>query len=392
MPIKLGHKFKDDVPLNAAQLRTLLATRARDRCNAFPNHTQRFLNEEYTRAKALFPPEQQAEIRVSELREKAKLREADRLYKAAIAENARLRQQLDVVQSLPEVAPREVVIRASAKGSKREATAILQASDWHMEETTTLEKTNQLNEYDLKIAKLRADYFFRNSAKLVHKEAQNVSIKNVVLWLGGDFFTGSIHDDCIAVNALGPMDAVALVQDTLAGGVEYLTKELGKGVQLTVVCSVGNHSRTTKEQRIASEHENSLEWLAYGNLAREFRAHERVTFIRDRAYHTFVDVHGVVCRFHHGHWVRGGDNIGGVTIPLMKRIYKWNQIKHADHDFLGHFHTYNPTSAFTINGSLIGTTPYGLSVGGHEAPVQAFSLVDSKFGMTVRAPILLEAA
>lgn len=384
--------FKEDKPLNAQQLRTLLATRYDDRGRAFPNHTRRFLEREYRRAQELFPPEQQVEIHVTELREKAKLREAEALYKAVIQENERLRKQLDVVESLPEVAPREVVIRSSSKGDKREATAILQASDWHMEETTTLEKTNQLNEYDLKIAKLRSDFFFKNGVKLVKKEAQNIAVKNVILWLGGDFFTGSIHDDCIAVNSLGPMDAVALVQDTLAGGIEYLKAELPKDVKLTVVCSVGNHSRTTKEQRIASEHENSLEWLAYGNLAREFRGDDRITFVRDRAYHTYVDVHGLVCRFHHGHQVRGGDNIGGVTVPLMKRIYKWNQIRHADHDFMGHFHTYNPSSAFTINGSLIGTTPYSLSVGGHEMPVQAFSLIDSKFGMTVRAPILLENA
>lgn len=380
-------------PLTDKQLRTLLATRYDDRKAAFPNHPRRFLDSEYQRARDLFPPEVRVERDMTQLRERSRMREAEQLYKTVAAENADLRRRLKLLDDMPEVEPREVVIRTRSKsGKKREATAIVQASDWHMEEQTTLEQTSGLNEYNLAIAKRRADFFFRNSVKLVHKEAQNVALRNVILWFGGDFFTGSIHPDCAEGNALGPMDAIALVQDTLAGGLNYYLAELPSDTAVTVVCSVGNHSRITKEQRVATEHENSLEWFAYGNLAREYRVHPRVTFVRQRAYHTYVDVHGTVCRFHHGHQVRYSDGVGGLSIPLLKKIYKWNAARPAHHDFLGHFHTRLPSSVFTVNGSLIGTTPYGIAVGGHEKPVQAFTLVDSVHGVTVQAPILLEAA
>lgn len=386
----MGYAAKKQKPLTEAQLRILLETPFMEMRQVFPNNTRQFLESERKRGKAMFPAETRIEIDRARATERAKLREAERLYKTASAEADALRKRLDLFEGMPEVEPREVVIRSSSKsGAKREATAVVQASDWHMEEPTTLEATSGLNEYNLKIAKERSDFFFQNSAKLVRKEAQNVAIKNLLIWLGGDFFTGSIHPDCAENNALGPMDAIELVQDTLAGGLEYYLREL-PGVTITAVCSVGNHSRTTKEQRIATEHENSLEWFAYHNLAKQFKG--RIGFKMERSYLAYVTVHEQLYRFHHGHAIRGGDNIGGVAIPLMKRIYKWNQGRKAVHDFLGHFHTYQPSAAFTINGSLIGDTPYGINVGGHEKPVQAFTLIDSEHGITVRAPILLSEA
>lgn len=379
--------------LSEKELRVLLNTPDEALKDVFPNHPRKWLRGQKHRALGSLPDDLRVNLDAERIRQEARRREADRLYRAVLAERDALVAKLSILEGVPEVAPREVRVDAKGKGgARREAAAVLQASDWHMEEVVTAEQTHGRNEYNPVIAKRRSDYFFKNSVKLVKKEAQNVDITAVVLWLGGDFFSGNIHEDVAASCALGPMDAIALVQDTLAGGIEYLLKELPTGTRLIIPCSVGNHSRITREQRIGTEHENSLEWFAYGNLQREFRGEPRVTFVRERVYETYVDLFGFVCRFHHGHAVKGGDNIGGLSVPLMKRIYKWNQGRKADHDFLGHFHTYNPSNAFTVNGSLIGDNPYGMRIGGHEAPVQAFSLIDSKFGLTVQTPILLEEA
>jgi hypothetical protein len=40
-----------------------------------------------------------------------------------------------------------------------------------------------------------------------------------------------------------------------------------------------------------------------------------------------------------------------------------------------------------VNGSLIGTAPYGMRVAGHENPAQAFFMIDSKRGPCMHTPI-----
>ena len=76
--------------------------------------------------------------------------------------------------------------------TESEATVICLASDWHIEERVSKEKTNGMNEYSLAISKARATQFFQRLVKLVKKEQQDVVIKHIVLALLGDFITGKI--------------------------------------------------------------------------------------------------------------------------------------------------------------------------------------------------------
>jgi hypothetical protein len=201
--------------------------------------------------------------------------------------------------------------------------------------------------------------------------------------------SGSIHDDLEASNLLGPMDAAALVQDTIAGGIVRLLDEL-PDIKLTVVWSCGNHSRVTKKMRVQTEHTNSLEWLIGHSVARYFAGNERVQFVRERAYLTYLEIGKWTIRFHHGHAIRYEGGIGGLTIPAAKAIDGWNKGRHADLDVFGHYHQLFFGPNFVANGSLIGYSPYAVKLkAAFQQPQQAFFLIDSKYGLTVRAPILL---
>lgn len=76
--------------------------------------------------------------------------------------------------------------------TESEATVVCLASDWHIEERVSKEKTNGMNEYSLAISEARATQFFQRLVKLVKKEQQDVVIKHIVLALLGDFITGKI--------------------------------------------------------------------------------------------------------------------------------------------------------------------------------------------------------
>jgi hypothetical protein len=376
-------------PLSEKQLRVLLETSYDDLKRVFPDYPRRFLIAEKERARAAFPAELRIEMEATKLKEQARQRETDRLYRAAMLENEKLRKQVDLANSFPAIQAKDVSIKG--KSTEREATALALASDWHCEEEVTSESTNGMNEYNLEIFDARARYYFRNLRKLLEKEAESISIKHLVIGVLGDMISGNIHADLAESNLLGPMDAIALFQDTFAAGVNQLLKETPKDLRITLICKPGNHSRITKEQRVQTEHENALEWLAYHNLAREFSSNPRVAVIRDRALLTYLDVYGFTTRWLHGHAINYGGGVGGITIPVNKAIAEWDKGKQADLTLFGHFHQYLPGPRFICNGSLIGYAPYSAWVkAAPERPQQAFCLIDSKYGRTMQAPILLE--
>ena len=72
----------------------------------------------------------------------------------------------------------------------------------------------------------------------------------------------------------------------------------------------------------------------------------------------------------------------------MKYISRVNQSRHADHDLGGHFHTLEFHKFYTVNGSLIGCTPYSLSSGfPANDPEQALLVVDKDLGIVNRITV-----
>ena len=96
-------------------------------------------------------------------------------------------------------------------------------------------------------------------------------------------------------------------------------------------------------------------------------------------------------RFTHGDQVGYSGGVGGVTIPLNKKIANWDVGRKADVTCIGHFHQYMSLPHAVINGSLIGYGPYAVSIGAKfEQPQQSFFLIDSRRGKTASYPIWVE--
>jgi hypothetical protein len=264
--------------LTEKQLRLLIQTRDADLQRTFPGHPRDFLRREKARAASSLPADVLTKIEMDRMQERSKLRDVERLFAASQKEVLHLREDLAALHSLPEVSPKDMRIVARDSG-KHEATAIVLASDWHAAERVRSEQVGGYNSYDLETFDKRSKRFFANAVKLFHKEAQDVTINNMVLGLLGDLPTGNIHPDISQNTQLGPMSELALVLDTVAGGIHKILADTDDGLTLTVPVIPGNHSRITLEQRVATEHENSLEWLMGYALAREFAGNKRVRFI-----------------------------------------------------------------------------------------------------------------
>jgi hypothetical protein len=266
------------------------------------------------------------------------------------------------------------------KGNQRDKSiAVVLASDWHYEEEVRPETVNHLNSFDLKIADDRISNFFNNIVKLIKKEQKDSDINTLVLALLGDFITGNIHDDNVESSQLGVGAALWTVQSRINSGIKFLLDNTN--LDLVIPCHSGNHARHTKKQRIANENDNSLEWLMYKNLAMLWGGNKRVKFLVGDSYHSYVEVFpGYTIRFHHGHHVRYGGGIGGLTIPINKAISQWNKNRNVQLDCLGHFHQFHDGGNFVVNSSLIGFSPYAISVkGAYERPTQTFFLINGRY-------------
>lgn len=307
-----------------------------------------------------------AEIAASE--DRAALLLAERRFKEAEATNRELLKRLGEVQEQVKIA---AAIREygqgkpirSTKAGKFRGTALAMCSDWHVEEDVRPETVNWLNEYSPAIAEKRAHGLFRGfdwNYKLLTLGEYRYQIDTIVLWLGGDFISGYIHDELQESNHLSPTKAIRLAARLISAGIDYLLAETP--ARLVIPTNHGNHGRTTLKRRVSTAADNSLEHLLYHVLAERYAKEPRVEFDIADGSLLYREIEGRTVRFHHGDDVRYGGGVGGITIPIRKAIAQWNKSRHADLTVMGHYHDDHVMRDFLVNGSLIGWNAFAASI------------------------------
>ena len=270
------------------------------------------------------------------------------------------------------------------KNTEEEQTAFVVASDWHIEENIRPETIHNLNEYNLKIAHKRAENFFVNSAKLIKKQK---NVKNIILALAGDFISGYIHPELEESNEVSPPKAIYELLQMFRSGLNYWKKEF-KNIPIKIPCVVGNHGRIGLKRKISTAVDNSFEWLFYKILSNDFPEFD---FMISDGKVQYLEVYGKSVRITHGDQIRGGNGIGGITVPVLRKFAKWDNSIDADLNIIGHFHQFSSNFNYVINGSMIGYNAFAEEIGASpERPAQAFFLFDKKHGRTITAPIFLD--
>jgi len=342
-------------------------------------------------------PNVKAEARLeSQLRAKSNaLKHTDKKYKALQDELLKAQNALEEALQVMAYKPTIHQMKATPTSKSGSATAFLLLSDVHCDELIPKHKVNGLNEHTPEISKKRVATVFDRALRFIRVDRQETNVDDLVVWLGGDFFTSSTMHD--ASCAFPPIVAVMFAQDLIVSGLAFLLHNEPK-LRIHVVCSVGNHSRlsgSSKPVNVSSEQEHSLEWMMYHAVKAQFASEKRVTFQLDNSYHSYLKCYGKTIRFNHGHigW-RYQDGMGGVHGPLWKVIsQRWDKQIRADLTCCGHYHTYTPAAigrSYIVNGSTVGPSAYSLSFGA-EPPCQAYFLVHSKYGIVGQRPLFAEA-
>ena len=334
-------------------------------------------------------PLDEARHRHAERAERSSLRVE---HAALLEENARLRSQLEATARMNANSRRVEIHRAAP--TKGEAVACMIASDWHVEEPVQADKVHGLNEFNLTIAESRARSFFANGLRLAEIMARDAKIETLFLGLLGDFFSGHIHEELRESNLLAPGEAAHFVLNTLASGIEFLIRE--SNFQIEIDALPGNHGRMTAKPRIQNATETSLETFMFHSLAFRFKDNPRVNFRVANSkivYRRFFERFNM--RLLHGDDVKFGGGVGGVTIPIRKKLAAWDKAIRADLTIMGHFHQLLDGGDFIVNGSLIGYNEFAQAIGASpEEARQAFFLIHNRNGgeKSTTAPIWLDRA
>lgn len=266
-------------------------------------------------------------------------------------------------------------------------------SDLHAGEKVSLAELNGVNEYDLGIFHARMRYTVDTAIHLLRILDRDMDYPGIVVPLGGDMCSGSIHEELAATNELATIPTVLDLYETLAASIKLLADTFGN---VFCPCVSGNHGRDTHKTWAKNRNHTSFDWLLYQMLARHFASDKRVTFHIPLSSDALYKVYDTRYLLTHGDQFRGGDSIIGPIGPIFRGRQKKlarNQSVGQDFDImiLGHWHQYIHTERLIVNGSMKGYDEYAAAGNfGFEPPRQALWMTHPRYGVTYRMPVLCE--
>jgi len=308
-----------------------------------------------------------------------------------LKENEILKQSINAIEgiNIDNITDLDAFTIKPNRSLKEECTAITQFGDAHYDEIVNPSITNGLNEYNPTIAKIRTEKYF---ARLIYSlrlyKRAGIRVNNLVLHLVGDFISGWIHEELIQTNSMTPIEATRFAEELLIKGI----KTIGEYTDLketVVICTVGNHSRTTRKNQFKNSVITSYEFIAYKHMEDYFSQHgfSNIKFVISESPYTYYKVYDWINKFSHGNHFKYQ---GGIEVPLKKWIHREQTVMPFDMAWIGHWHQFSSGNKVRINGSVIGYNEmarlYGFTP---EPPQMQFQLLDKKRGYTWNGPIIL---
>jgi transposase-like protein len=327
------------------------------------------------------------------------LKQAQRDLKALVKENdsaERIRTEVFNLASRDPEPP--AWIEKPRKGSTNRGVPMTMWSDWHWGEVVNPEEVAGLNEFNTPIAKRRVQRLVDTTISLArnHMGKGDESYPGIIVCLGGDMITGTIHEELAETNDRTTQQSINDLSDVLASALEKMADEFGR---VFVPCVVGNHGRSTRKPRMKGRVYTSHEWLIYCNLERYFRNDKRIQFFipgesdaRFKVYgHRFLLTHGDSLG------VKGGDGIIGAIGPIMRGSIKVGQSeaqigRNVDTIIMGHWHQMLWLPGAIVNNCLKGYDEYARLAlrAPYSRPSQALWFVHPDHGITAKWEVFLE--
>lgn len=278
---------------------------------------------------------------------------------------------------------------------KKDTTGVptLFASDWHWAENVDAKQIGGVNEYNIQIAQERARAMVETAIDLLRNHLNNPEYPGIVFALGGDMFSGNIHQELATTNDIEVMPSVLDLWGVLVWCIETLANEFGK---VFVPCVTGNHGRNTFKIQAKNRNYTNFDWLLYQFLAKRFEGDKRVQFFIPDGSDAYYSIYGHRYLLTHGDQFRGGDGVIGALGPIIRGDHK-KRSRNAQIDqeydtmLLGHWHQLIQLQRLIVNGSLKGYDEYAYSNNfGFEPPRQALWITHPSHGITFSCAVNVE--
>lgn len=284
-------------------------------------------------------------------------------------------------------------VRSGEEMASSPGTPTLFLSDWHIGEYVDPAQINNVNRFDIQTARERVRRLIATTTSLLKTHMVKPNYPGIVVALGGDMVSGSIHDELAETNDMDLMPSVIELFGMLSMVIQTMADSFGR---VFVPAVTGNHGRLTKKPRAKNRNFTNLDWLTYQMLAKRFEGDKRITFYIPSGSDASYALHGHRYLLTHGDQFRGGDGMIGPIGPIMRGDHKKrsrNMQIDLGYDTLmmGHFHTLMMLPKLIVNGSLKGYDEYAATNNfGFEIPQQALWMTHPGKGITFSMPVHLE--
>lgn len=321
---------------------------------------------------------------IADLKKRLKIAQED----ALVADKIR-----EYVFDLKNYSPREPAWLTEDKlGEHQPGVMVVHLSDWHWGEVVRPEEINNLNEFNLDIARIRCQVTFNNILDIAANHTKPNNFAGLVICLGGDMISGHIHPELESTNELPTIPTVFDLFDNLVAGVNRAAAFFN-GV--TIFCAYGNHGRNTAKPSYKLAHWVNFDWMLYNMLARHYKDNPKVNVILGEGFDQVFKVYGKTFLLTHGDrmGVKGGDGIVGLVGPVIRGAKKIkanyaNVHRPIDTILCGHWHHKIATDHIRVNGSLKGYDEYALGNRlDFQVPTQDMFFVHPRHGITYEIPL-----
>lgn len=317
----------------------------------------------------------------------------------ANANALQVEQLLDSLRSAFKVKPHNPDFkfkRARAqKGKANAGVPTLFCSDWHVGEVVSAARTHNLNEYNLDIFRERSKRVFQTTQEVLFHHQSGMSYEAMVIALGGDMFSGIIHEELRATNEMPIHECLLELTQVLADAIIGVADEF-PGVYVPAVA--GNHGRIDLKPTSKNAAVDNYDYLLYRMVEMMVRARMgskcNVDFDISPALDLTYSVYGTRYLLTHGDQSQTSTNSAEFW-PSMMRLAalkqersKMGRAGNFDYLLTGHFHKYGTVGNIIVNGSLKGYCEHAYRRNyAVEPPIQAMWITHPEHGITSHIPI-----
>jgi hypothetical protein len=269
----------------------------------------------------------------------------------------------------------------------------LQLSDFHWGERVFPKQVNNVNDFNVAIARDRLRYCVETAIHLCRILDRDMRYPGIVVPLGGDMVSGAIHEELRASNEIPTMPTVLDLVDNLVPAIKTLADTFGA---VFLPCVSGNHGRDTMKIYAKGRNHTSFDWLLYQFLARAMAHDKRVTFYIPEGSDALYKVYNHKYLLSHGDQFRGGDGMIGSLGPIMRGDHKKRsrnaQINMGyDTMVIGHFHQRIALNRLIVNSCLKGYDEYAYTNNfPFEQPSQNMWITNPRYGITYSFPVYVD--